>query len=122
MADLNLSWGGDLSVAPSGDLLLADGDDLGAQRVLRRLLTNPGDVVFHSEYGAGLATFVGLPAAPARLAALIGAQAVQESVVARTPAPQINVTSATDGTLLAVLRYTSALTGTGQQLTVQPRA
>jgi len=120
MADLQLPWGGDLAVAPGGDLLLIDGDGLGVQRVLRRLLTNPGDVVFHAEYGAGLGSFVGQPAAPQRIAALIAAQAVQESTVARTPAPQVGVTSTTDGTLTAVLQYTSALTGAGQQLTVQP--
>jgi phage baseplate assembly protein W len=120
MADLYLSWGGDLVVAPAGDLLLADGDGLGVQRVLRRLLTNPGDVVFHAEYGAGLASFVGQPAAPQRLAALIAAQAVQETAVARTPAPQVSVDSTADGTLTAVLQYTSSATGAGQQLTVQP--
>lgn len=122
MADLNLAWGGDLAVAPGGDLLLADGDGLGVQRVLRRLLTNPGDVVFHADYGAGLASFVGQPAAPQRLAALITAQAVQESAVARTPAPQVSAISSADGTLTASLRYTSSATGVGQQLTVQPGA
>jgi phage baseplate assembly protein W len=119
MADLQLPWGGDLTVAPGGDLLLVDGDALGVQRVLRRLLTNPGDLVFHAEYGAGLGSFVG-QAAPQRMAALIAAQAVQESAVARTPAPQVGVTSTADGTLTAVLRYTSATTGAGQQLSVQP--
>ena len=122
MADLSLSWGGDLVIAPTGDLLLADGDELGVQRVLRRLLTNPGEVVFHADYGAGLASFVGQPAAPQRLAALITSQAVQEATVARTPAPQVGVTSTTDSTLTAVLRYTSSATGAGQQLTLQPGA
>lgn len=122
MADLHLPWGGDLAVAPAGDLLLAEGDQLGVQRILRRLLTNPGDVVFHAEYGAGLASFVGQPAAPQRLAALIAAQAVQEAAVARAPAPQVGVTSGADGTLTAVLRYTSSATGAGQQLTIQPGA
>ncbi len=120
MADLQLAWGGDLTVAPGGDLLLSDGDALATERVLRRLLTNPGDVVFHADYGAGLASFVGQPAAPQRIAALIAAQAVQEAAVARLPTPQVNVTSTQDGTLTAVLQYTSALTGAGQQLTVQP--
>lgn len=122
MADLQLPWGGDLAVAPGGDLLLVDDDALGVQRVLRRLLTNPGDVVFHPGYGAGLGSFVGQPAAPQKVAALIAAQAVQENAVARTPAPQVNVTSTTDGTLMAVLHYTSANTGAGQQLIVQPGA
>lgn len=120
MADLHLAWGGDLVIAPAGDLLLADADVLGVQRVLRRLLTNTGDVVFHAEYGAGLASFVGQPAAPQRLAALITAQAVQEAAVARTPAPQVGIANTADGTLTAVLRYTSSATGAGQQLTVQP--
>ena len=122
MADLQLLWGGDLAIAPGGDLLLADGDALATERVLRRLLTNPGDVVFHADYGAGLASFVGQPTAPQRIAALIAAQAVQEAAVARTPAPQVSVTSTQDGTLTAALQYTSALTGAGQQLTIQPGA
>lgn len=122
MADLQLPWGSDLSIAPGGDLLLVDGDALGIQRVIRRLLTNPADVVFHAGYGAGLGSFVGQPAAPQRVAALIAAQAVQESAVARTPAPQVIVSSATDGTLTAVLQYTSTVTGAAQQLTVQPGA
>ena len=122
MADLQLSWGGDLAVAPGGDLLLSDGDALATERVLRRLLTNPGDVVFHADYGAGLASFVGQPAAPQRIAALIAAQAVQEAAIARLPKPQVSTTSTQDGTLTAVLQYTSALSGAGQQLTVQPGA
>jgi phage baseplate assembly protein W len=122
MADLQLAWGGDLAVAPGGDLLLSDGDALATERVLRRLLTNPGDVVFHAEYGAGLASFVGQPTAPQRIAALMAAQAVQETAVARLPKPQVSISSTQDGTLTAVLQYVSALTGAGQQLTVLPGA
>jgi phage baseplate assembly protein W len=120
MADLHLTWGGDLALEPGGDLLLVDGDGLGLQRVLRRLLTNPGEVTFHDGYGAGLGTYVGQPAAPQRVAALIRAQAVQEQAVKRTPTPQVAVTSTQDGTLTAALSYTSAVTGAGQTLTIQP--
>ena len=43
MVDLALQFGGDLAVGPTGDLELADGSVLTQQRVLRRLLTNPGE-------------------------------------------------------------------------------
>ena len=61
MPDLAHEFGADLQAGPTGDLALADGAALGRQRVLRRLLTNPGDYIWHPTYGAGLARFVGHP-------------------------------------------------------------
>ena len=61
MQDAALIWGGDLGAGNTGDIALASGTILGQQRILRRLLTNPGDYIWHTEYGAGLAQFVGSP-------------------------------------------------------------
>ena len=120
VADLDLSWGGDLGVSPVGDLLLVGGDGLGVERVLRRLLSNPGDLVFHAEYGAGLAGFVGGVVGVGRVGAVIRAQAVQESAVARSPTPEVEVEAGADGIVSARLRYTDAASGTSQVLVVQP--
>ena len=71
MSDAHHAWGGDLSVSPTGDLQTATGPALGTERVLRRLLTNPGDDLWQPGYGAGLARFVGPPADAAAIRALI---------------------------------------------------
>ena len=60
-SDLAHWFGQDLNVAASGDLLTVDGTAKGQQRVLRRLLTNPGDYIWEPTYGAGLASKIGQP-------------------------------------------------------------
>ena len=51
-----------LRAGAAGDLAPAAGTLRGQQRVLRRLLTNPGDYIWQPGYGAGLGQFVGKPA------------------------------------------------------------
>ena len=119
MSDLNLSCGADLSAGPTGDLALASGPALGAQRVLRRLLTNPGDYVWHPEYGAGLARFVGQPASAGAVRAAIRAQIFQEPCVARRPEPVIDVRADRTGTLSVSIRYVDTATAEPQSLSVQ---
>ncbi len=55
MYDLSHQWGDDLTVGPTGDMALVTGSVFGQQRVLRRLMTNPGDYIWQLDYGAGLA-------------------------------------------------------------------
>ena len=71
MPDLFHQYGGDLLLGPSGDLASVDATLLGQQRVLRRLLTNPGDYLWNPAYGAGLGQFVGQPASVARIRSAI---------------------------------------------------
>jgi hypothetical protein len=108
--DLAHWFGQDLNVAASGDLLTVDGTVKGQQRVLRRLLTNPGDYIWHPNYGAGLASKIGQPFDAAACAALIKAQIFLEPAVARTPPPVIGVTQITNG-LFVSIAYTDAPTG-----------
>ena len=54
--DLSHYWGGDLSVSPSGDFATVDGQELGVQRIVRRLMTAPGELVYHPKYGGGAAS------------------------------------------------------------------
>jgi len=114
--DATLLWGGDLSAGPTGDLALATGTALGQQRVLRRLLTNPGDYIWQLQYGAGLAQFVGNPCNIAAIKAAIRSQIFMESAVARLPEPLIDVQSAQDGSVYVYIRYVDATDSTTQVL------
>jgi len=109
--DLAQWFGQDLNVAASGDLLTVDGVAKGTQRILRRLLTNPGDYIWHPDYGAGLASKIGQPFDAEACEALVKAQIFLEPAVARSPQPTITVTQITNG-LLVSIQYTDS--GTGQ--------
>lgn len=112
ISDVYHYWGSDLVAGNTGDLLLATGTDLGQQRVLRRLLTNPGDYLFEPEYGAGLPAWVGLPLDAAKVSAVIRDQMLLEASVAQLPPPDIQVaTSASDPSAIDVtIRYQDANT------------
>lgn len=107
-------WGTDLVVGPTGDLATVSGTALGVQRVLRRLLTNPGDYIWQLAYGAGLGGFVGQPANAMQIAAVIRAQIFQEAAVARQPDPDIAVTGTATGEVDVQIRYADAGTGVTQ--------
>lgn len=102
MTDLYHYIGDDLGVSATGDLLPVDGITLGQQRVLRRLLTNPGDYSFHPDYGAGLPREVGNLADVRRIQALIRTHIFKESAVARTPEPVITVTPIANGVAVRI--------------------
>jgi hypothetical protein len=106
--DISHNFGGDLSIGPTGDIALADGAVLGQQRVLRRLLTNTGDYIWNIGYGAGLAQFVGQPANALQIQAVMRSQMFEESSVATTPAPAINVSADAAGSVSAQVIYTDA--------------
>lgn len=117
MPDASLPWGGDLAPGPTGDLAAAAGAALGRQRVLRRLLTNPGDYVWHPDYGAGLARFIGQPVSSAAIRAAIRAQIFREPAVARQPEPVIDIAAGPPGTLSIAIRYTDA--GSAEPVSLQ---
>ena len=119
MSALHHAWGADLSASPTGDLLTVSGPALGTERVLRRLLTNPGDYIWQPGYGAGLARFVGQPAAPAAIRALIREQMLREPAVAQAPEPVIDVQSDPGGTLSVQVRYADADTADAQTLSLE---
>jgi hypothetical protein len=111
MGDISHRWGADLSIGPKGDLTLAKDEELGQQRILRRLLTNPGDYIWHLDYGGGLGAFVGRTVSRNQIAAVIRGQIVKEPSVAQSPEPQVVIDlsrSVEDGTIFVELRYTNA--------------
>jgi phage baseplate assembly protein W len=119
MADLSHQFGADLALSPTGDLATAATNTLTQQRVLRRLLTNPGDYIWNLDYGAGLARFVGQPTGPARIAAIVRSQIFKEASVARMPEPLIDVQSTRSGIATVHIRYADANTGETQTLSFQ---
>lgn len=116
MPDIAQLWGQDLQVSATGDILAAQGTNLGTQRVLRRLLTNPGEYIWQPDYGAGLRRFIGQTTNVAAIKAVIRSQIFKEAVVARIPEPSIDVSTYPNGTVYVFLRYSDAQTGATQVL------
>ncbi len=116
MNDLFQQWGNDLAVDARGDLALASRALRVQQQVLRRLLTNPGDYIWQPQYGAGLAQFVGQPANPLQIQAIIRTQLAKESAVAQTPSPSVEVSYDTLGAIAVMISYVDAASGQTQLL------
>jgi len=116
MQDASVVWGADLSASSTGDLALAADTTLGQQRVLRRLLTNPGDYIWQLDYGAGLAAFVGMPVDVLAIRAAIRSQIFKEAAVSRIPEPLIDVQGSADGSVIVQIRYVDSTLGTTQVL------
>ncbi|WP_439893164.1 phage tail protein (plasmid) [Ralstonia sp. 25C] len=107
--DVNHWVGGDIAVSPTGDLGLASADLRTQQRIVRRLVTNPGDYIFHTDYGAGLPQKIGETLDVPALRGLIRSQILQEAGVAQSPEPQVDVAAITGGVSVRIL-YSSAIT------------
>jgi hypothetical protein len=119
--DLDHYWGGDLSTTPAGDVLTAQGTARGQQRVLRRLLTNPRQVLadgtilppdyaWQPTYGAGLPRMIGTNASVSEITAAIRGQLYLEASVSRIPEPVIMVNPLPGGVAVSV-QYNDAASG-----------
>lgn len=116
MADLWHQFGADLAIGPTGDIATTAGTEATQQRVLRRLLTNPGDYIWQSLYGAGLGRFVGQPAATRRIQGVIRGQIFSEASVARSPEPVIDISTTPNGIVTAQIRYSDPVSDATQLL------
>ena len=114
MADISHVLGSDLVVGLTGDLATSDTDQWTQQRVLRRLLTNPGGYIWQPTYGAGLPTVIGSTMSVQQTAAIIRAQLAQEAAVAAQPEPNIVVQGELNNEVFATVSYQDAQTGTLQ--------
>jgi hypothetical protein len=112
MPELSHYCGQDLAVGPTGDLALVSGVTETTQRIIRRLLTNKGEYLWHLLYGAGLPAQVGLSANAMAIQSLIRGEIFKEQTVAQVPAPTINVTASPGSNTVTVnIAYTSSVTG-----------
>jgi hypothetical protein len=116
MADLDLQWKGDMAFDPTGDLLLADGDDMVRQRIERRLFTGIQAYIFHQEYGAGLPDRIGRVARARDIQSLVAANIALETSVSPVPVPVTTVDETTPGLFVIGIVYTDAATGTSVSL------
>lgn len=130
MSDLFQWWRQDLTIMPSGDLMVCRGIEPtgsampscatieGEQRVLRRLLTAAGTYIWHLEYGAGLPQYVGQvmqtrplspgeapDAGPSYIGAIILSQMLLEDTVAQNPLPKVLVAANSNGALNVNISY-----------------
>lgn len=130
--DLDHYWSGDLSATPAGDVLTSQGTARGQQRVLRRLLTNPRQVLtdgtvlppdypWQPTYGAGLPRLIGSLAGLDEIKAAIRGQIYLEAAVARQPEPVITVTQLQGGVAVSV-KYNDSSTGSPTTLSFNASA
>lgn len=110
MADLHHYIGDDLHLSPTGDLLVASGTIVGQQRVLRRLLTNQSDYIWHTSYGASLPQEVGNQKDSRRIRGIVRGEMLKEAVVARTPDPSVLIADIKNG-VSARIQYVDSTTG-----------
>lgn len=118
MSDTAHYFGNDLSLSAGGDLLLASGQSLTTQRILRRLITAQGGYIWSLGYGGDLPSQIGQPTNLMAVQNAIRAQIFQEASVAKVPEPTVAMTSSQDGTFIATITYTDLNTGLSQTLTV----
>ncbi len=114
-------FGNDIVTSPTGDLQTVDGITKSQQRILRRLLTNPGTYIFHPSYGAGLPRYIGQALTTTKfqeIKGLITSQIFLEESVSKTPAPVITL-SANQTVLYCSIKYTDATTLLPQILSFQ---
>lgn len=108
MSDASHTFGNDLDLASTGDLLVVDGQTESHQRVLRRLLTNPNAYIWQSTYGAGLPSDIGSTVNANQIAASVSQQMKLEPSVAPSPAPIVNVQTITGGVFISTQYATAA--------------
>jgi len=102
LSDLDHYFSQDLAVGTTGDLATVTRLSRSRQRVLRRLLTNPGAYAWHPDYGAGLPAMIGdLIDIPKIRGRVIGHMLLEASVQPM-PGPQVVVTEITGGVSVVV--------------------
>jgi hypothetical protein len=114
LTDLYHFWGSDLTLSPSNGLLGAQRFDRTSQRLIRRLLTNPGgaDYLWQPEYGGGLLALIGTNATIGEITARINGQVALEPSIAQSPAPIIILTPINGGFAIYIFFYDETGNGT----------
>jgi hypothetical protein len=119
MIALVCAWGGDLSVGPSGDIAVSPIQLETQQRIVRRLLTNPGSYIWHTDYGAGLGNYVGIPYSSDTIENTILNQLLHEQLVVTAPPPAVQINQPPGGvfsTISVAIQYQVVGTFTGNSV------
>jgi hypothetical protein len=118
MTDIAHLIGNDLTITSYGDVVMSNDVEEVQERVLRRLLSNPGSYYWHPGFGAGLARFLGQTLRTARIKGTIMKQILLERGVSKNPPPTITLTEYNGDTVVATIKYIDANTGATSLLTV----
>lgn len=105
MFDISWQYGEDIQTTIQGDFQPVGGIAQTNQRVAKRLLTNPGAVLHHPDYGVGLPKWIGSALSEQRYRSLeadIRQALGLEASVAKTPRPTINFQLSTDQSLIGI--------------------
>lgn len=102
LTDAGQLWGADLRLSPTGDLAMVSGADRSKERVLRRLLTNPGDYLFSMPYGGGVPAQIGEIADNAKITGNIQGQMKIEPSVSQAVAPTVVVAETDKGVAVSI--------------------
>ena len=94
--------GEDLTLSPTGDLAVSTGLNRTKERLLRRLITNAGEYVWHVKYGAGLPGYIGKALDPGQVKAVIRSQMAQEESVLQNPEPTISIVAIQNGVAVSI--------------------
>lgn len=112
--DMNLGAGSDVTILgqTGADFSFIDSRAELIQRIIRRLLTTPGEWLPFPRYGAGLRRYVNetlTPQVAFRIKADCLSQIVEEPDVATLPAPQVLLSRFPDGIVVTIQLYTKSL-------------
>jgi len=95
-------WEGDLSAGATGDIAVVPVQSEVQQRLIRGLLTNPGDYIWHTKYGAGLGSYVGERYSQNFIEGAVLNQLKFEPLVMATPAPSVQINLSLAGSLSTI--------------------
>lgn len=116
--DLDHQIGADLVLSVTGGINTVSGTAEGQQRVLRRLLTGLRAYLWHTDYGAGLASYLGGTINNTAIINAIRAQMALEKSVVQSPPPSVSLRSTPEGYVVAAITYVDSTTGDTSYLTL----
>lgn len=103
--DVDQNFGEDINLTSLNDIAHVSGLLRSQQRVLRRLLTNPGDYIWHPTYGAGLAKYIGQSLSTDRydeIKSTITSQIFLEDSVSKDVQPEIRMQTIQGGIFVQI--------------------
>ncbi len=114
-------WGLDTQFTAAGDDASVTAIDEINQRIVRELLTPPGDYLFQPSYGAGLGSYIGQALSSDKFSAIkaaIRSIVAKEPDVQKQPGAQIAFQNDASGLAAVQILYTYAPTGQAVTLSV----
>lgn len=118
MQDLFHVWNNDFVLGAAGGLATTADSEQCSQKVIRRLLTSPGDDPFNLTYGAGLAAMIGTEVSASTIRGIVYQQMKLETGVDQSQPVSVDVTQRDDGAVFVNVKYVDALTGSSVELPV----